>query len=611
MHAGEIKVEELFKSDNQLLVPLWQRRYAWQRPQWAALWNDLLRVERSVANGQSVSHFIGSVVLHAQEGTGLPTDAHRFLVVDGQQRITTLTILICAIRDHIARSEDDAEARDRVTDLYTTRYLRNSNLAPDHRERLVLQQPDRTALALVVEGEELSGSGTVEQAFKYFSDELARMPRDRVEALVTHIAKRFTAVWVVLEPGDNAHRVFQTLNSGGKQLDQSDLVRNYFFLLLGEEGDAFYKSHWKHLESDVPASKLQSYLAAWSISQGHFGSKGQLFDYFQKDLKSSESDEAKVFAYGLQFVEASKLYRYILFPDEIPGVSAGTVATLKALSRWGTDPAEGLLLYLFREYKSERLEEADLGEAGELILSYMVRRFLAGFAPNRHRSIFVRLALRLREREELKSAETVQFLRALLSELEGDNAWPTDALLRDRALATPIYTEPRRKWVFLVLERVNRTYFQYAANAPGDLDDSKYTVEHVLPQRPSKGWESDLNLWGVGSVPGFLETHLHVIGNLTLSATNSQLSNKRLADKQHIYKDDTLKLNQEIVALDRWDPAVINSRGLDLIARVSKAFTGPLSRGAIEGLGFFDVARDSLPDDVIDDSDGDIEVEEG
>jgi len=601
MHAAEINVEELFKSDNQLLVPLWQRRYAWREAQWRELWRDLLRVKMATEEGGPANHFVGSVVLHAQEGTGLPSEAHRYLIVDGQQRITTLTVVICAIRDHIARLAIDDAERNRIRELYTSRYLRNTNLAPDFKERLVLQEPDRAALAILIEGGELSATSLVGEAYRYFSAALAEMSSDEALALLTHISKRMSAVWVVLEPGDNAHRVFQTLNSGGKQLDQSDLVRNYFFLLLGEKGDAFYEAHWKNLEADVPTNKLQSYLAAWTISQGHVGSKGSLFAYFQSDLNPSEYTAEAVFEYGVKFVEASRLYRKLLVPTEFSAASAETKGSLRSLARWGTDPAEGLLLYLLRRLEGGAISDALFGEACEIVLSYLARRFLAGYAPNRHRSIFVRITQRLLAREDLIGEDLVNYLRALLSDLDGENVWPSNAFLAERVHGTPVYTEARRKWVFIVLERLNRTYFHYAANAPEWIDDASYTVEHILPQRPAAAWAADLASWGHPSVSELIETHVHVLGNLTLSATNPQLSNKRFVEKQAIYADDTLKLNDSLLSLARWAGEEIDARGIELATRAADAFIRPLSRFEIDALEFFNPDEDALPADEPDD----------
>lgn len=603
MHAAEINVEELFKSDNQLSVPLWQRRYAWQRDQWQALWNDLMRVEQAGSGDEAISHFVGSVVLHAQEGTGLPSEAHRYLIVDGQQRITTLTIVICAIRDQIARRETDPVARDQVKELYTSRYLRNTNLAPDHQERLVLQQPDRSALTLLIEGEETTGGSRVEQAYEFFSQALAKLPGTRVESLIKVIAKRLNAVWVVLEPGDNAHRVFQTLNSGGKQLDQADLVRNYFFLLLGEKGDEFYREHWKHLEADIPQGRLEAYLAAWTISQGFTGGKSRLFSHFQEDLGPKEHDAAAILSYGKVLVESAKLFRHAQYPTEWQAAPAGTIHTLETLSRWGTEPAEGLLLYLLRLHQDAVIDADQLGDAGEIILSFLARRFLVGFAPNRHRSIFVRVTHRLRDRADLRGDQLVLLLRALLSELEGDNAWPNDAYLTERVIGTPLYTGSRRKWVFIILERINKEYFKYEANAPESLNETTYTIEHILPQRPSAEWESDLQGWGVASVPNLLESHRDVLGNLTLSATNSQLSNKALSKKQEIYKDDTLRINNGLLTVDRWDSARINQRTQELVLRAASAFTSPFTKQEVSALGFFDSSKDALDEVTADDLD--------
>jgi|GEM_PF-3330037 Uncharacterized conserved protein len=609
MRAAEIKVEELFKSDNQLLVPLWQRRYAWQRPQWEELWKDLLRVDDAASHGEPLNHFIGSVVLHAQEGSGLPTEAHRYLVVDGQQRITTLTILICAIRDRIALAEEDDAARDRSRAVYTYRYLRNQNLAPDYQERLVLQEPDRAALAAIVSSEPAVGTGLVYEAYRFFSECLSHTSAERALALLTHISKRLSAVWVVLEVGDNAHRVFQTLNAGGRRLEQADLVRNYFFLLLGEKGEEFYSSHWKNLEVDVPARKVADYLAAWAITNGHLGSKGFLFSYFQRDLKSVETKIDLVWEYGRTLVDAARLYRFILNPGEMDGISHGTARSLAALADWGTEPAEGLLLYLLRSLTAGRINERQLGMACELILSYLARRFLAGFAPNRHRSLFVRVAHRLGDRADLNGDDMVQFLRALLSELEGENVWPSDSFLLERVGATPVYTASRSKWIFAVLERVNRSFFEFEHHAPETLDRTRYTVEHVLPQTLSNAWIADLHSWGVESPVELHETHVHVLGNLTLSAINSRMQNKPFLEKRAMLQDDTLKLNQKIALLHHWDAETISNRGHELIGSVIDSYVAPLSRREIEALGVFDPSRDPIIEDAeVLDSDDDADA---
>ena len=234
MHAQEIHAGTLFQgSSQQFRIPLWQRRYSWDSTDWSALWRDLMRV----ADGEAQNHFIGSVVLQILPFSGLPSHAKQYWVVDGQQRITTLTILVCAIRDRLVdiASEDDKQT---VGENLTAQLLTNPNLSPGHRERLVLQELDQVSLSRVVAGESGGDDSRIRKAYDFFSKMLANLDEERANALLSKILVALSAVWVTLEHDDNAHRVFQTLNAGGKPLRQSDLVRNYFFLLLGTEGDA-------------------------------------------------------------------------------------------------------------------------------------------------------------------------------------------------------------------------------------------------------------------------------------------------------------------------------------------------------------------------------------
>lgn len=587
MKAEEVEVERLFKNGDQLLVPAWQRRYAWRQTQWDELWRDLERLEE----GADTSHFVGSVVLHAQEFLGLASEAHRFLVVDGQQRVATLTVLICAVRDRIARLQSSEAERTKVRESYTAQLLRNGELDVKYHPRLVLQEVDQAALVRIISGSVDAEPNTLlEKAYIFFAGKLAA--RDEVSAvrLLQMVRTRLSAVWVVLQPGDNAHRVFQTLNAGGKALEQVDLVRNFFFLLLGEDGDEFYDGHWRQLETTLSSQEMKSYLVAWSVSRRFDGVEASLFNYIQKDLSSIENRVEDVIDYGRQFVDGANLYRWFKVPYEDHGLTPSTARTLRDIWRWGTIPSEGLLLHLMRLHDAGRLEDHHLGRAGEVILSFMARRFLAGYAPNRHKSIFVRATHKLLDRPDVEGQDVVDLLRAILSLGEDENIWPSDSLLRERVASGPIYTKARAKWVFVILERINRMHFKYEKHALGSLDDSVYTVEHIMPQKLSKRWEADLASWGVDSAAQLHETHLHVLGNLTLSAINSNLQNRPLREKLRMLSDDVLKLNAALVGIEQWDASAMDNRGHALIELAIEAFESPLSREEAEQVSLIDSA---------------------
>lgn len=581
MKAEEVEVRRLFNSDDQLLIPAWQRRYSWTEDEWRELWADVARTDADPAS----SHFVGSVVLHAHEWHGMASEANRYSVVDGQQRVTSLTLLICAIRDRIARSHTDNTEAAAVRNKYTAQLLINGDLEPEYRPRLILQEPDHSALTRVVAASVSRDADTlVEKAYLFFTDRLSEVDIPSAERLLATIRKRMTAVWVVLQPGDNAHRVFQTLNAGGKPLQQVDLVRNYFFLLLGEAGNQFYSDHWRSLETDLATNELESYLVAWSVTEGHAGSKGALFEYFQRDLRRFETNPDAIADYGKKFVGAARLFRSIKHPTEITNLTPEVRDLLATLQRWGSTPAEGLLLFLLRHHQAGRLPNDQLERSLAIIFSFLARRFLAGYAPNRHRSIFVRTTQRLRSAVDSETLDIPTLLHATLSSGDDENSWPSDTQITERALSTPLYTRSRSRWVFLILERLNRTFFTHHQHVPNSLSFSAYTVEHILPQKLSPAWEADLTAWGTESTAALRDSHLHVLGNLTLSAVNSKMQNKTLSDKLEMLKDDTLKLNQALIPAEHWTAREIDSRGRELAARATTVFLPPLDKQALESI---------------------------
>lgn len=597
MHAEEVTASQLFASDQQLLIPLWQRRYSWSLSHWRELWRDLSRLR----SGEAPSHFVGSVVLHALKWSGLPSEARRYWVVDGQQRVTTLTVLVCAIRDRLARLEPDNQARTKTMESYTSQLLLNTTLKAVHQQRLVLQDIDRGSLEPIIDGGGVESPGTlVEKAYDYFAGQLASMDKADTEKLLTNVLVDLNAVWVTLEETDNAHRVFQTLNAGGKPLRQVDLVRNYFFLLLGEQGDDFYKDHWRTLESDLSAHELDDYFVAWSVSQGHTGGKDSLFTYFQADLTGNENNIGAIIDYGTGLVEASRLFGWIRKPEDMPlEVARGSLIDLR---NWGTRPVEGLLLHLLRRHTSGQLGEEHLTNAFEVVLSFLSRRMLAGYEPQLHKSITVSTTSKLRKRPELENADLVAYLRAILSQGGDVRTWPSDELVMERITSNPLYTRPRRAWVFSILERINRMLFEYQKHAPPALDRTKFTIEHVMPQTLSQKWEQDLVDWGVDSPSRLHATRVHVLGNLTLTPINPELSNKTFSEKVPMLKDDWLRLNNKLVEASTWTEAHIDERSRSLVKLALQAIVPPMSADELKGVSVDETstAAPAPEDEVLD-----------
>lgn len=574
MHAEEIEAGKLFGAGQQFLIPLWQRHYSWERTQWDELWNDLARV---LADPKS-AHFVGSIVLNQLPWHGLPSEAHRYWVVDGQQRVTTMTILMCAIRDRLALLEPDEAAQAKAHASYTSQLLLNKDLQDGHISRLVLQEQDRASLDPIIAG---TWTGTVstriERAYDFFRLKLSGKSQEELLHVMATSLKRLTAVWVTLEESDNAHRVFQTLNAGGKKLRQSDLVRNYFFLLLAEQGDEFYKTSWRKMETELGDTGLEEFFVAWSISQGHVGSMGSLFAYFQKDLRDHEASVDAVLKYGNSLVETSRLYRHILAPVD-SGYGKLVKRTLTDLANWGTTPAQGLLLWLLRAENAEILSESELYACLEMVLSFVARRQLAGYEPNLHKSILASTARKLRA-SKLTHGDLVAFMEFVLSQGDDVRTWPSNEEITSDIRSVALYSRTRQSWTFTLLERVDRELYNNPKHAPDHIDRNKYTIEHVLPQTLTDEWISDLKKWGDNTPHRLHESRLHVLGNLTLTPINSELSNEPYAVKQPQLADDPLRLNSYFKEASTWTQTHIDERSSSLATAANAQFPAPL-RGA-------------------------------
>jgi hypothetical protein len=570
--AEEVKARKLFDAGQQLLIPLWQRHFSWDKPQLNELWSDLLRAQER----RETTHFLGSIVLKTLPFEGSPSEAQRYWVVDGQQRTTTLVLLMAAMRDRLAHLAKTAEEREKILADYTAQLFCNTNLKEGHQERLVLQEKDATLLAPIVKGTwDGDTASLLEAGYEFFRTKLQAYDAAAVEVLMSVVLVNFEAAWVTLQDGDNAHRVFQTLNAGGKKLKQSDLVRNYFFLLLADKSDSFYQDHWRALERDHPEKQLEEYLVAWAISQGYTGGKDSLFSYFNRDLVKHEHDLESVLGYGREFTGSVKYFDWIRNPEDA-AVGKGVKRSLRDLRKWGTLPAEGLLFWLLRAHVDGRLDEPALEQALEVVLSFVARRQLAGFEPNLHKSILVAATLKLRAQNGLSGQDISDYLRLVLSEGVEVRTWPPDELIKARTRSTPIYTEARSAWAFVLLERINRVMFDKPGHAPGPLDRAEYSVEHVMPQKLPGSWVEELKDWGVNDWQRLHTDKLDVLGNLSLTPINSELSNLPFSVKRTKLIDDWLRLNVEIVSSATWTENRIDERSTSMSLKACKAFTSPL-----------------------------------
>ena len=254
--ARETTLQELLEGSKQYQVPLYQRTYSWSKNQLERLWEDITKLADDRIDSPATTHFIGSLVLAPSPSNG-PAGVQEFLVVDGQQRLTTLSVLLCAIRDHRAEFEDPGH-RDRVNELF----LQNKWKPGQQRLKLLPTQADRPAyLACMDSTPQAGGSDPVGAAYRYFRAQLVDSddpddPLD-IERIEDAVMSGLALVSVTAQIGDNAHRIFESLNNTGLRLTQGDLLRNYLFMRMPGRSERVYHALWLPLQEMLTSDELE------------------------------------------------------------------------------------------------------------------------------------------------------------------------------------------------------------------------------------------------------------------------------------------------------------------------------------------------------------------
>ncbi|MEV1081801.1 DUF262 domain-containing protein [Streptomyces sp. NPDC050211] len=553
----------------QFQVPLYQRTYSWQQDELRRLWDDVLElVEQYLEDGSTPSHFLGSVVLAPERV--VPGGLQRWLVVDGQQRLTTLMLAFTALRDSY-RERGERMKADRIDDLVLTNKYKDGL---DHY-RLLPTQADRDAFMACVEGSpKAGGPGNVGAAYRFFLGVLTESEvgnedgwTDAVETVLNNL---LSIVAITAEKGDNVYRIFESINNTGVGLSQSDLLRNYVFMCLPNRGENVYRSLWLPMQEQLGPQNLE--LLVWLdlvVSGGSRAKQTEIYREQQRRLEPFSGDEEALQSEIAALAQRAERLMRILEPERERDAELRT--TLERLAQWGGQTHYPLALYLLDSVDSGRATAGEAAQALGYAESYMVRRLLCQVSTTGLNRVFMEMPKELEKDRSVAEAT----LRYLSKRRGGARVWPTDDDVREAIRTKPFYSAGRSHQRFQVLRRLEESH---GATEPVDFAKAKLTVEHVLPQRPNQKWyellaeEAD-----DGQSAEELHTQLvHTLGNLTLSADNARLSNHPFRRKQEILDSSALRMNQWIADQERWGKAQILARADELAARAVTVWPGPI-----------------------------------
>lgn len=570
MQVGESTLKELIEGEKQFQVPLYQRQYAWESPQLSQLWEDVLEQydlltpdENGGIDSRAPTHFLGSLVLAPSP----QMQAHGvtpFLVIDGQQRLTTLLIALCALRDHIAPNDSGAVER------FNERYLINKYGEGTSFYRLLPTQDDRQAFFACVDGTDpVKRRGGIGAAYSFFRARLTQVGPDneplnpeRVEAV---LRQRLQFVAITADANDNVHRIFESLNDRGVRLTQADLLRNYVFMLLPTRAEVVYRQLWQPMQAKLSPTQLETLVFVDLVVRGRTTIKRPDIYRAQQDrLRPLEGDEAAVEAEVRELTRRAELFRRIVQPKEEHDHEIRSA--LARLDRWGATTTYPLLLHLYILWEDEKCSRDEVLEALSYVESFLVRRMLAGVPTNNLNRVFSALVAQLSD--ELPIAEAVRHA------LSGPRKyWPSDRRLRNAIMSQPFYFQGRQNQKMLVFQRLEESY-EHAE--PVDWSASSLSIEHVMPQTLSDEWKEAIA--ARGDDPDSMHSELvHTLGNLTVTAYNGQLSNRPFERKQEILQGSHLELNRAIVPSTSWSRAEILARADELAERAIGIWPAPLA----------------------------------
>lgn len=567
MQAKEMTLKPILEGEKQYLVPLYQRTYAWQRPQLKQMWTDLIGQAEALRDGPgSPGHFVGSLVLAPAAAT-IAGGVQRWLVVDGQQRLTTLLLALAALRDHV-RTENPREA-ERIH----RQWLVNEYQSGDDRYKLLPTQTDRAAFMACIAEDHKPTGGNIAAAYRYFLGEIAAADdpedTDDLRRLEQAVVRRLDVVSVTAEHDDNVHRIFESLNNTGMALSLGDLLRNHLFMLLPTRAEDVYAKVWAPMQDVLGTEHVETLAYLDLVLRGQPElRRSDTYLAQQKRFRPIAHDEAAVEAEIVELARRARHLQAVLRPNTLTEPADRDLATaLRRLAAWGGEAVYPVLMVLLDRRETGRAAPGEAETALLYLESYLVRRMLCGRTASGINRTLAQAALAAAD-----GVDAAEGLREFLSQPR--RYWPDDDQLAESVATLNFYWVGRASQRLFVLRRLEESS---GHKERIDWDETSVQIEHVLPQTPTPEW---LALLEPDVEPGETATDLHQrvvhrLGNLTLTGYNPDLSNKPFPEKRELLQISKFSMTAELAQQPTWGLAQIQERGTALAARAAHVWPGP------------------------------------
>lgn len=571
MKAKESKLMKFLQGEKQFHVPLYQRTYSWLRPQCEQYWHDLL------AAGQDETvdaHFMGAVV-YIGRGVYSAADITQMLVIDGQQRLTTTTLLLLALARHLgsqgeivltSETDDGTVSETKIT----AARLRENYLVNRHEDgnegfyKLMLTQSDRETLQRLLSGGPLpdSPSSRVLENLRFFEEKLAD-DKEKVDLRdVYRGLQKLVVVDVALEQGrDNPQLIFESMNSTGLDLTQSDLIRNFVLMGLDAREQAkLYREYWKPMEDRFGERRPEDFdrFVRDYLSLRQPSNTPERLDKVYTAFKRYAMTQRDTPELVKDLAEMARYYAVLLDPSTLEQ-DAEVRRALLDVAALKFDVVFPFFLQVYADWKDGNIDKDQLLQVLRITESYLYRRGICGIGSQGLNKLFPDLPRRINHQNYVQSFQDA------LYDLKTYLRFPRDAEFREALRHRDLY-QVKRLCGYTLLKLENHGHKE-------PIELGNLTIEHILPQTENLGpeWLAMLGS-DAEQVQG---RYLHTLGNLTLTGYNSELSARPFIEKRDMqggFRDSHLRLNKNLAQLDEWNEQEIVKRAEELSEKATEVW---------------------------------------
>lgn len=564
LQAGETTLNKLLNTSRQFIVPIFQRNYSWQKSQYEQLWFDILRASKFK---EKQNHFIGSIV-YIDMGTpaGRP---QQLLLIDGQQRLTTISILLCAIKDYVQKFNLETKLINLAK--IKNQFLYNSDEIDEDRYKLLLNVQDKETYIKLIDNTIFTvnkPATNIIKCYEFFYERIEDFIKQhgQIDEIYAGIFKLSLVSISLDKDSDNPQMIFESMNSTGKDLSQTDLLRNYLLMdLTPEKQTRLYKTYWKSMEElfgeDIyknDVNKFDYFIRDFLTLKSNTGYICKINNVYENFKRYYLDNNCEKFAVLRDLFTYAKYYACIDLLQEKDDELKLYWQEFKKLDSHVVYP---FLLKLYDDYSRQILIKEDFKKILQVVISYLWRRAICEIPTNSLSKTFATLYQAVDKDDYVNSV-----IKAFVFK-SSYKRFPSDYEVREKLQTKDIYHFRLRKYLLEALEN-------YYHKEPIDLNTANYTIEHIMPQNieHNLSWQQMLG-------EDWQEVHslyLHTLGNLTITGYNAEMSNKSFVEKvngESGFKHSHLKLNESIAQCDVWNKKAIQRRTnilTDIILKIWK-----------------------------------------